>query len=229
MNVQISKAIDLKEAAPVQSAFEDTVSLPSTYQALGKRAFDVFLVLFMAPMVLVVVAIMAAVVALDGKSPFYLQKRVGKNGQIFNMIKMRSMIHNADAVLEDHLQRNPAARSEWNTHQKLTNDPRITWFGRLIRQTSLDELPQLINVLKGEMSLVGPRPMMCDQRAIYPGTEYYAMRPGITGYWQTSLRNESAFRERARFDTAYFHDQSLVTDLKILLATIGVVIKATGK
>lgn len=229
MNVQVSEAINPNTAKPVRAVFASAPALPRNYQALGKRVLDVFLVLMMAPMVMLVVGVMAVIGALDGKSPFYLQKRVGRNGQIFKMVKMRSMIPNAEAVLADYLSQNPEARREWNAHQKLSNDPRITRFGHLIRRTSLDELPQLLNVLKGEMSLVGPRPMLCEQRAIYPGTEYYAMRPGITGYWQTSVRNESEFRDRAKFDAAYFHDQSFMTDLKVLLATVGVVLKATGK
>ncbi|WP_370741275.1 sugar transferase [Thalassovita mangrovi] len=201
----------------------------SLYRSIGKRALDLVLVFLMAPSVLLVVAVLAACVALDGKSPFYAQNRVGRDGRVFRMWKLRSMIHNAEEALEQHLQQNPEARREWDRDQKLSNDPRITRFGRFIRRTSLDELPQLWNVAKGEMSLVGPRPMMCEQRAMYPGSEYYDMRPGITGYWQTSVRNESSFSERAGFDTAYHRDQSLTTDIKLILATVSVVLAATGR
>ena len=113
-------------------------------------------------------------------------------------------------------------------HQKLKNDPRITPLGRFLRRTSLDELPQLWNVLMGDMSIVGPRPMMCNQRALYPGTEYYVMRPGITGFWQTSARNESSFHERAGFDQAYYRAVSLRTDLAIIWRTFSVVLRGTG-
>jgi exopolysaccharide production protein ExoY len=138
------------------------------------------------------------------------------------------MVPNADAVLNDYLDANPGARAEWDKTQKLKNDPRITASGRIIRKTSIDELPQLINVVRGEMSLVGPRPMMVEQRALYPGLAYYAMRPGITGFWQTSTRNESSFAERAVFDSAYFRDMSLRTDLRVLVKTVAVVIAGTG-
>jgi lipopolysaccharide/colanic/teichoic acid biosynthesis glycosyltransferase len=165
---------------------------------------------------------------LDGKSPFYTQPRVGRNGHIFRMWKLRSMVADADARLGAYLDSNPERRREWDETQKLRDDPRITRVGRIIRKTSIDELPQLWNVLRGEMSLVGPRPMMPDQQAIYPGTAYYALRPGITGFWQTSVRNESSFADRARFDAQYFRDLSLGTDLVVMLRTVRVVLCGTG-
>ena len=113
-------------------------------------------------------------------------------------------------------------------NQKLKDDPRVTRLGRLIRKTSLDELPQFLNVLKGDMSVVGPRPMMVDQKALYPGTAYYSLRPGITGFWQISVRNESSFAERARFDTDYLRKLSFGTDLAVLWRTVSVVLKGTG-
>jgi lipopolysaccharide/colanic/teichoic acid biosynthesis glycosyltransferase len=138
------------------------------------------------------------------------------------------MVPDAEAVLERYLAQNPEARAEWDRHQKLKNDPRITPLGRFLRRSSLDELPQLWNVLRGDMSIVGPRPMMCNQRALYPGTEYYVMRPGITGYWQTSARNESSFHERAGFDQAYYRSLSFATDLAIIWRTFSVVLRGTG-
>jgi len=144
------------------------------------------------------------------------------------MLKLRSMVADADQVLASYLALNPLARAEWDRDQKLRNDPRVTWVGRLIRKTSLDELPQFLNVLKGDMSVVGPRPMMCNQKDMYPGAEYFEMRPGITGAWQTSARNESSFRERAAYDSDYFYKLSLLTDVKIVLRTFGVVMRATG-
>ncbi|WP_425443232.1 sugar transferase [Thalassovita taeanensis] len=198
------------------------------YRIAGKRALDLTLALLITPPVVVILAVLAAVIALDGRSPFYLQKRVGLHGRVFRMWKLRSMVDDADQVLATYLAANPDAKAEWDHTQKLKNDPRITRFGHFIRRTSLDELPQLVNVLKGEMSMVGPRPMMCEQRAIYPGTEYYAMRPGITGFWQTSARNESSFRDRAMFDASYFRKLSLLTDLKVMADTFRVVIQATG-
>ena len=127
------------------------------------------------------------------------------------------MVIDADQRLAAHLAADPALRAEWDETQKLKNDPRITAVGRLLRKTSLDELPQLWNVLKGDMSLVGPRPMMPEQRALYPGRAYYSMRPGLTGPWQVSDRNETSFAGRAEFDAAYARRMSLRTDLVILL------------
>ncbi len=198
------------------------------YRDAGKRLLDVLLVLIAAPAVLMIVLPLVVLIARDGGAPIYRQKRLGRGGQVFHMWKLRSMVRDADAALEAHLAADPAARAEWDTKQKLQNDPRITKLGALIRKTSLDELPQLWNVLRGDMSLVGPRPMMCEQRAIYPGVAYFAMRPGITGYWQTSARNECSFAERADYDSRYFADLSLWTDLKLLTRTFRVVIRGTG-
>ena len=229
MNLHVGAALDASSLKPAPSNGAIRRLQTGLYRSLGKRALDLVLVALMAPPAILIVALLAAIVALDGKSPFYGQKRVGRDGRTFRMWKLRSMIPGAEAALQRYLENDPEARREWDTNQKLRNDPRITRFGRLIRRTSLDELPQLWNVFTGDMSLVGPRPMMCEQRVLYPGTEYYDMRPGITGYWQTSVRNESSFSERAGFDAAYHRDLTLTTDLKLLLATFSVVLAGTGQ
>ncbi len=198
------------------------------YRRFIKRVLDVLLVLIVALPVLVVVLPLALLVMLDGKSPFFVQDRVGHKGRVFRMVKLRTMIANADTALDAYLASDPAARAEWDLHQKLHDDPRITPVGNLLRKTSLDELPQFWNVLIGDMSIVGPRPMMVSQKAIYPGTEYYAMRPGITGFWQISDRNESSFSERANFDRSYYLLLSLPTDLWVMIKTVGVVLRGTG-
>jgi lipopolysaccharide/colanic/teichoic acid biosynthesis glycosyltransferase len=198
------------------------------YRTVIKPALDVLFVLMAAPFVVPIVLVLAALVALDGSNPFYAQKRVGKGGRIFTMWKLRSMVPQADERLEAYLDANPAARREWDSTQKLKNDPRITPIGRILRKSSLDELPQLLNVLTGDMSLVGPRPMMPDQRKLYPGQSYYALRPGITGTWQVSDRNESTFAARAKFDNAYDKSLSLSQDVGILLSTVRVVLQGTG-
>jgi exopolysaccharide production protein ExoY len=138
------------------------------------------------------------------------------------------MVDDAEAKLEDHLAADSSARHEWDTTQKLKADPRITSFGRFLRRSSLDELPQLWNVLKGDMSLVGPRPMMPEQAPLYSGEAYYTLRPGITGLWQVSERNATAFADRAHYDARYEQDLSLVNDLRILMATVRVVLRGTG-
>lgn len=221
----------LTAAVEIETLIDETLfgaPRPMAYRALFKRLLDVVFVLLLAAPALTVVLTCALLVARDGHSPLYRQKRVGRNGRVFHMWKLRSMVPNAERLLDAHLRANEDARMEWEFNQKLRHDPRITPIGHVIRKSSIDELPQLWNVLRGDMSLVGPRPMMVDQRAIYPGTAYYAMRPGITGFWQTSVRNESSFSERARFDSAYLRDMSLITDLKVLLRTVKVVWQGTG-
>ncbi|SEM00544.1 Sugar transferase involved in LPS biosynthesis (colanic, teichoic acid) [Roseovarius azorensis] len=203
-------------------------SAPNFYARAGKRLLDIVLVLLAAPIILPLLAVLAAVIALDGRSPFFTQERVGRNGRTFRMWKLRSMVVNAEAQLERCLAASPERRLEWDEHQKLRDDPRVTRIGHLIRKTSLDELPQFWNVLRGEMSIVGPRPMLPEQRAFYPGTAYYALRPGITGFWQVSVRNGSSFAERAHYDTNYLRDMSLRTDIRVLFCTIRVVLGGTG-
>jgi exopolysaccharide production protein ExoY len=204
------------------------VTAPSIYGRVFKRVFDTLAVIASLPVVLTIVLILALVVMRDGAAPFYRQTRVGRGGRLYTMWKLRSMVPGAEAKLASHLAADPAARAEWNTTQKLKNDPRITPFGHFLRRSSLDELPQLWNVLKGDMSLVGPRPMMPDQAPLYPGEAYYALRPGLTGLWQVSERNATTFADRANYDTRYARDLSFATDLRILLATVRVVLRGTG-
>ena len=198
------------------------------YRRFAKRGFDIFIVLMASVPMLLVVGILAAIVAFSGGKPFYRQPRVGYGGRIYTMWKLRTMIRDADATLESYLEAHPDARAEWDSTQKLKTDPRITAIGRQLRKSSMDELPQLWNVLKGDMSLVGPRPMMPEQEVLYSGTAYYRLRPGITGPWQVSERNESAFADRAHFDTLYDQTLSLRTDLSLLCATVRVVLRGTG-
>ncbi len=201
---------------------------PLPYDSGLKRALDITLVALSAVVVVPVILVMALLVSLDGHAPFYTQMRVGKNGKAFRIIKMRTMVHNADALLQHHLSTDPVLKAEWDATQKLKTDIRITWIGRFLRKTSLDELPQLINVLLGSMSLVGPRPMMLSQESLYPGRSYYDLRPGITGLWQISDRNNCHFCDRAKYDTVYKRSMSLKTDIKILLQTVVVVLRGTG-
>lgn len=209
-------------------AFVVPVAHAGVYRTHLKRVCDIAFALVIAVPVALVVALLALVISLDGANPFYLQKRIGKNGKTFKMLKLRSMVPNAHDLLEEHLKRNPDARAEWARFQKLRNDPRITRVGRMIRSSSLDELPQFWNVLIGEMSVVGPRPMMPEQAQLYPGLSYYSMRPGITGFWQISDRNECSFSERAFHDSNYDRKLSFPTDFRILLRTVSVVVAGTG-
>ena len=193
-----------------------------------KRLLDVVIVVLAAPFVVPLIMMLALAVMRDGGRPFYAQDRVGKGGRTFRMWKLRSMVTDADERMIAHLASDPAARREWDETQKLQDDPRITSFGRFLRKSSLDELPQLFNVLIGDMSLVGPRPMMVSQKVLYPSTAYYELRPGITGYWQTAGRNKTTFAARAHFDSEYERELSFRTDAEILVRTVGVVVKGTG-
>ena len=204
-------------------------ALDRFYRDHAKRWIDVALVLVSAPVVVALVAVMALLVSLDGHSPFYRQRRLGLGGRVFGMWKIRSMVPDADARLAAHLAACPEAAAEWNATQKLRDDPRVTPVGRLLRKTSMDELPQFWNVLRGHMSLVGPRPMMVDQAPLYPGSAYYALRPGVSGPWQVSGRNETTFASRARFDQNYRDHMGLGLDLSILLRTFAVILLCTGR
>lgn len=201
---------------------------PGPYRQLLKRLIDITAVVMAAPFVAPLMVGLALAVRADGGPAFYVQERVGLGGRRFRMWKLRSMVADADARMAAHLAADPAAREEWNLTQKLRRDPRITSLGRFLRSSSLDELPQLWNVLKGDMSLVGPRPMMPSQQPLYPGHAYYLLRPGITGLWQTEGRNATSFAARADFDAAYDRMLSLGTDLRILMRTVGVVLRGTG-
>jgi exopolysaccharide production protein ExoY len=193
-----------------------------------KRYLDIILVLVSAPVSLILVGILALLIRLDGGEVFYRQPRVGRNGKIFRCWKLRTMVSGAERRLEEYLEHNPTARAEWDHTQKLKNDPRITRIGRFLRATSADELPQLWNVLVGDMSLVGPRPMLPEQQPLYPGTAYYDLRPGITGFWQVSDRNKSSFASRAKYDAEYARSMCFWVDMMVLFKTVETVVRGTG-
>lgn len=198
------------------------------YRRAGKRVFDIAFVLLTAPFVVPLILLFSVLLICQGVTPFYWQERVGRNGKTFHLLKLRTMVNDAEAVLEKHLATNPEAREEWERNQKLRDDPRIIKAGAFLRKSSMDELPQFWNVLVGEMSLIGPRPMMVNQKKLYPSKIYYAMRPGISGLWQVSRRNQSSFAERAYHDTEYWKTMSFGTDLSVLFQTVFVVLRGTG-
>lgn len=193
-----------------------------------KRILETLLILAAVPVVLPLIVLLAIMIAAGGGKPFYAQERVGRGGRVFRIWKLRSMVVDADRRLEAHLDANPEARAQWERTQKLKFDPRVTRIGRLLRKSSMDELPQLLNVINGTMALVGPRPMMVNQQCMYDGLAYYHLRPGITGLWQISARNESAFVARVRYDDQYAASVSPGTDLAILARTVSVVLRCTG-
>ena len=195
-----------------------------------KRAFDVccsgLLLALTSPLFLWV----AIQVRLSGGAVFFGHMRIGQNGVPFPCYKFRTMAPNADVLLKELLECDPVARAEWDRDFKLKNDPRITKIGRFLRRTSLDELPQLWNVFKGQMSLVGPRPVVQDELARYGNQVCYYLeaRPGITGLWQTSGRNDVSYETRVNLDAWYVKNWSLFTDLLILVRTVKVLLVKDG-
>jgi Undecaprenyl-phosphate galactose phosphotransferase WbaP len=185
------------------------------------------ILLFLLP---VMVMVAAAVRMQDGGPAIFAHRRIGRDGKPFRCYKFRSMRVDAEARLAEVLASDPDARAEWARDHKLRNDPRVTRLGDLLRRSSLDELPQLFNVLKGEMSLVGPRPIVEEERARYGRRfrHYCAVKPGITGLWQVSGRNDVSYRTRVAMDACYAQRKSFALDLYILLITVPSVLRARG-
>jgi lipopolysaccharide/colanic/teichoic acid biosynthesis glycosyltransferase len=196
-----------------------------------KRILDLTLVFISLPVTFPLMILMAAIGSLDGGLPLYWQMRVGKNGQLFKCWKLRSMTVNNEKAFEQFLRENPCALLEWEQNRKLRNDPRITKFGRFLRQTSLDELPQLWNILKGEMSLVGPRPIVPDELEKYGNdvVHYLSIRPGLTGLWQTGGRNCVEYDTRVSMDVAYRNSVCFSLDALIIARTFKTVLLRSGQ
>jgi Undecaprenyl-phosphate galactose phosphotransferase WbaP len=184
------------------------------------------LLILLAPVMLLLMAL----VRRDGGPAFYAQLRIGQNGKPFHCWKFRSMHVNSKQLLEEILANDPAAREEYARDFKLKNDPRVTAIGNILRSSSLDELPQLYNVLCGEMSLVGPRPITEPELQMYGVNQpdYLAVRPGMTGLWQVSGRNDISYAQRVALDVSYARNWSLLEDVRILLKTVLVVLNRSG-
>jgi exopolysaccharide production protein ExoY len=196
-----------------------------------KRALDIVitlpLILFFLPLFL----LLALAVWVQGDGPIiFSHGRVGFDGNEFRCLKFRSMVANAQQRLTKLLEEDPEALAEWNATHKLKNDPRITRLGQFLRKSSLDELPQLFNILKGEMSLIGPRPITWSEVSQYEGSfaDYTRTRPGLTGLWQVSGRSDLSYRERVMLDVAYVRNWSFVGDLMILLRTVPAILLRRG-
>ena len=197
----------------------------------AKRAIDVIVAGAALVLLLPLLALVAGAVWVgDRKSPIFRHRRLGRQGRPFGCLKFRTMVVEAEAALAAHLAANPAARAEWEATHKLTDDPRVTAIGRVLRKTSLDELPQLINVLRGDMSLVGPRPIVQAEMARY-GSAFpacFSVPPGVTGLWQVSGRSDTTYEERVALDLAYATGWSLKRDLVILIRTVPAVFAQRG-
>ncbi len=216
------------EPVAVDDEIDDFISLPTTFYAMyGKRLFDLVLAAVLLPIFLPIIFATWILTRMDGGPGFYYQKRVGRNGRLFNCWKVRTMVLNAEDVLREICASDPKIAEEWNRNQKLADDPRITKIGKFFRATSLDELPQIWNVICGDMSFIGPRPFMTSQEVLYRranGKAYFLLRPGITGLWQVEGRGVSTFVERVRFDNNYLKGISFRSDISIVLKTIQVVL-----
>jgi Undecaprenyl-phosphate galactose phosphotransferase WbaP len=196
----------------------------------AKRAFDLItascLCLLLSPLVMVIVAL----IRLEGEPILFRHKRIGRNGKMFHCIKFRTMVPNAEEVLRHLLNDHPELRDEWTENHKLRNDPRVSAIGRILRLTSLDELPQLWNVLRGEMSLVGPRPVVRAELLRYgrDASKYQAVKPGLTGLWQVKGRSDTTYRRRVAMDRFYVRNQSILLDIYILAVTPAAVFRRSG-
>jgi Undecaprenyl-phosphate galactose phosphotransferase WbaP len=196
-----------------------------------KRAFDIVVALVLMVLALPLALAIVVAIALESRSPvFFAHTRVGKSHHRFRLWKFRSMVVDADAVLAKYLDRNPQHLIEWSSTYKLKEDPRVTRVGRLLRRYSFDELPQLWNVLRGDMSMVGPRPIVAEEIAQYgPAYVLYSqVSPGLTGLWQVSGRNNVSYAQRAELDCEYIRNWSVWLDLALLLRTVRAVMSGRG-
>lgn len=224
MNANVSESNVIVDKAIVQPNIKEKVEVRKVLYKVVKRLIDILggLVgcVLLVP-ITVAVYIARKVLKEDDGPMFYEQLRIGKNGKEFRFYKFRSMVMNADEKLEEYLEQNEEAREEYKKYKKLKHDPRITKIGEFLRKTSIDEFPQFINVLKGDMSLVGPRPYL--HREIKDMGDNYdtiiSVKPGLTGYWQINGRSEKDFKERTDMDVAYVHDRCLWFDIKLIIKT----------
>lgn len=219
-------------SAPIVESSVQSTGASSIYVGWGlKRALDVVIVLTVLLMIaLIIPIVILALFVQDGSPILYRQLRIGLGGRKFSCLKFRSMARDADERLDHLLRTCSASRQEWAFSQKLRSDPRIHSVGAILRRSSLDELPQLFNVLRGDMSVVGPRPMMPEQAVLYGENfaRYSSVRPGITGLWQVSGRSTLPFEQRVKLDSEYSRDVTFVGDVKILFKTVWVVIAGHG-
>lgn len=227
-----SSAFDIRDAAWAEvSQIVHSVRTTFASYRLAKRMFDLALVLSFAPFLAPLFAVIAALVKLSSKGPvFFRHGRVGQFGRPFNVWKFRTMHVHSEDVLQEYLRAHPEAEQEWKQSHKLRFDPRITRVGRILRKTSLDELPQLWNVLVGDMSLVGPRPIVKAEIAKYGERFFFysCAKPGVTGLWQVSGRSRLSYDERTQLDERYVRQWRITFDLIILLRTVRMVFLADG-
>ena len=209
----------------------NSFSIRKTLYFIIKRLFDIICSLigciFLLPIALIVK--ISYLLSGDTKTIFYKQKRIGKNGKFIYIYKFRSMVVNADEVLKELL-KDPKYKKEWDENQKFENDPRITKMGKILRKTSLDEVPQFINVLKGDLSLIGPRPLIEGELDAHNGNHeiYEAVKPGITGWWAANGRSATTYEKRLELEYYYVKHCSILLDIKCVFRTINAVVFKNG-
>lgn len=188
----------------------------------GKRTIDIAVALAAIVLLSPLLVCVALLIKGSGTPAIFSHRRVGRRGQPFPCYKFRSMVANSDIVLAEYLAANPEAAEEWRLKRKLKSDPRVTRLGRVLRESSVDELPQLFNILRGDMSFVGPRPIMFEELAQYgrSARDYFAVRPGLTGLWQISGRGTLNFDERVECDRQYLRNRTLFYDMTIIMRTV---------
>ena len=227
--------IDIESPEKIKTEVENDISeISATIKpsSLGyrvmKRGFDIILsacaILVLAPFMLLI----CLIIKIDSKGPaLFVHNRIGKNGHPLPLYKFRSMYMNAEAMIADFT---PEQKAEWEQNFKLDHDPRITRIGRILRKTSLDELPQLFNIIRGDLSIVGPRPVITEELEKYGKNKdkFLSVTPGLTGYWQAYARSDCSYEKRMEMELYYVENANLLWDIKIIFATVGAVLKGRG-
>lgn len=217
------EVVRIAERAAVEGSSPRSHNPRGRFGGRSKRAADIAIaslsLVLLSPLLLIVAL---AIRVSMGAPVFYGHTRVGTNGRLFSCLKFRTMVNNSAEILTQHLAVNPESKDEWDRSRKLFADPRVTWLGRMLRRSSIDELPQILNVLAGDMSCVGPRPIVAEELACYGvhAREYLAAVPGLTGIWQVSGRNTLSYDERTKLDALYVRRWSMSLDMAILLKTV---------
>lgn len=235
---KVSEAINLTSEWNESGVLVEEPSVTEVHEGLLdrgarriKRAFDVISASVLMLLALPFAVAIAIAIVLETRGPvFFRQTRIGRGNRQFHLWKFRSMVMNGEEVLDGYLDAHPDLKREWNATHKLKDDPRVTRVGRLLRRRSLDELPQLWNVLQGSMSLIGPRPIVEEEVPKYGDKFdlYLKVKPGLTGLWQVSGRSDTSYRKRVELDCEYIRTWSLMGDLRIVVKTIGVILRAHG-
>jgi undecaprenyl-phosphate galactose phosphotransferase len=226
-----SPAVDVSTVSQAHSGFAmPSLSGDSPLDQWGKRLLDVVIASLMLVLLALPMLALALLIRRDGGKAIFAHRRIGQYGREFSCLKFRTMAPDAEAMLKAYLEQNPDARAEWEKDYKLRHDPRITPIGHFLRRTSLDELPQLFNVLSGQMSLVGVRPVVREELPRYGDSlpYYLAFRPGLTGWWQVNGRNDVTYDERVEMDVWYVQNRTLWLDIRIIIKTALVVLKRDG-